>query len=366
MKGNKVYNDSPLEDVRIQHSDLKQDCLSKDYQPIPATEKQSPLLNLLTENVKINQNDNHFDNSQLMKNNVTKIFTTTVMEKKKNINFKVIKNREKEDFQIASQGIRNNFEKNNKIINKNDFMQEESSNEAEGSNKFFQNAIIDKRSYFKNFMEGYPDMEKLNYTSFSRGNIAESYTNPSNYYYGNFCPPNSGFENLLNGNNLNVNVKFQNGSSFQINRNAHFRHYVQPHSPKKKIKRENFNYLEILLNAAEKFLDQGFLFQNSSSESSSVQEENFENKNSSMDISTDKNEKVMGENLEKNDCPDITASHEQSEKLNENYLQNGNNPQSANLSHSNSVSSLSHSSRTKNINNCKYIPLQQYGYPYLI
>jgi|LauGreDrversion4_2_1035121.scaffolds.fasta_scaffold165227_1 hypothetical protein len=276
--------------------------------------------------IKLTPNDSHYENnSNNAKNNVTKIFTTTVMEKKKNINFKVIKNQDKEDFH---QSLRHNFEKNNKIINKNDYFQEDSSNETEGSQRIFQNAILDKTQLNKNFMDGY-EVDNKNFSSFSNVR-SDNY----NYYPCNWIQP--GHWSRSNVNLNNINMKFNNGSSFHMNQHPNS---LAVNMPKKKVKtRENFNYLEMLLTAAEKMIKQGYFIFTGSSQSDNCSEadEQIEKRNSSLDIA----EKFC----------EISEKVESEKDIPVHYGVNQENANNTNLS---SESSLSQSSLTKNSNNCK-------------
>jgi hypothetical protein len=133
----------PLEETETKHENLEgemNDSLSG---------KENPSVEC--KSYHLNENSQEVLCTQDKKTIHPKIFTTTVMEKKKNINFKVIKNKEKESSSHNSNSqncIKNNFEKNNnKIINKNnDYFQDEGPNgrvENRGE-KIFQNAIINE------------------------------------------------------------------------------------------------------------------------------------------------------------------------------------------------------------------------------
>jgi hypothetical protein len=236
-----------------------------------------------------NTGDNGFEGGhvQTQKTIHPKIFTTTVMEKKKNINFKVIKNKEKEA--AGSNGnsqncIKNNFEKNNnKIINKNnDYYQEDGTNGR--GDKIFQNAILGENK------SEYQDYNNRNFIdSFLPYNLNKMKMNsnvPSSHI--NLLGPQ-----INAGSNFNVNVRFHSGnSSFQISNRPQFSHFppyahqfnpmnhgMHPHShpqyhpqpplsPKKKLKqRETFNYIEVLINAADKIYKQGLcVFENETME----------------------------------------------------------------------------------------------------
>ena len=315
-------------------------------------QQESEMFVDLPHSVRVNTPDSHYENNpHNIKNNGAKIFTTTVMEKKKNVNFKVIKNQESNDFQ---QGLRNKFEKNNKIINKNDYFQDDSSNEAEVSHRIFQNEIIEKTNFNKNFIEG-PEMEKINYSSFSnvQNLIKETYNhqlypwNPNSNSYAEWHPRTY----------TNINMKFLN-SGFQSSKHGHFANFNfnQPPSPKKKFKtRENFNYLEILMNAAEKIIEEGYCIytQSLNSENTSFhQEENFEKKISlnggeinTCEI-TEKIDSERGSHINKMNM--VINQNENSEHFQQNN--NCNTPLS-------NESSLSLSSGTRNLSSCKLINL---------
>ena len=73
---------------------------------------------------------------------------------------------------------------------------------------------------------------------------------------------------MHNNNNFNVNLRFySNASSFQLNKHPQYNPYtgsmvLQPQqgslSPKRRFKKESFHYIDILINAADKIIKQGY------------------------------------------------------------------------------------------------------------
>ena len=131
-------------------------------------------------------------------------------------------------------------------------------------------------------------------------------------------------------------MKFNNGSSFHMNQHSNS---LAMNMPKKKVKtRENYNYLEMLLTAAEKMIKQGYFIFTGSSQSDNCSEadEQIEKRNSSLDFA----EKLC----------EISEKVESEKDIPVHYGVNQENANNTNLS---SESSLSQSSLTKNSNNCK-------------
>ena len=308
-----------------------------------------------------NANENQFDNnySQSHKTTHPKIFTTTVIEKKKNINFKVIKNKEKEQnlLNISSQNpIKNNFDKNNKIINKNNEYFLEETNNGRGGDKIFQNAIINNenkneydfssRSFIDSFLPynynkmkhaGGSHINLLGQNQYQNHNAGRDSNNTNNTHTTNYKNSNQNNSNNIN-NNFNVNVRFHSGaSSFQINKQPQFTHFSQyshsqsqshshshshpqmPMSPKmKKLKqRETFHYIDILINAADKIFKEGtFVIEGEAlcgSSSSDISDKSKSN--------VDKDESFLNENKDKIFCDQIDkiSNIEKDIKMNMNY-----------------------------------------------
>lgn len=229
------------------------------------------------------------NNTQTSKANHQKIFTTTVMEKKKNINFKVIKNKEKEEG--ASSGlpsfqnfIHNNYEKNNN--KNNNYFGEETNNDCR-ERQVFQNVILD--NFNEKTKKGSQGKGVGNINNFS--NVGSGFRTSQNSIFGqvntvvNSAPmnnfyymPSMNFSNFSSLNSIGQNMNKDNRDNTPF--------HTAPVS-KKKIKQSETYYLEIFINAAEKIIHSGYSLENNV--------EDFERKESSCSM----NDNFINDNKDK-------------------------------------------------------------------
>jgi hypothetical protein len=170
--------------------------------------------------------------------NHQKIFTTTVIDKKKNINFKVIKNKDR--YQLNSNFLNsqnshskndiNNYENNNKNNNLNNF--NEVTFGGQNKKQIETDSMIKRNADSSLRVNDERNLNlKLNHNNFLFYNKD----------YATFGPiSNEGYKKISH--DLRPFGKKKLGSNL--------------YECKKKFK-HNFNYLDILINAAEKFIQQG-------------------------------------------------------------------------------------------------------------
>lgn len=228
------------------------------------------------------------------------IFSTTIMDKKKNINFKVIKNKEKKYLKLNGKFInKNNNQKNIKIINKNNYFSEDLTKLDFGGN-IFQNAIIDSQNFNninnkdpRNLSESYFNNklrfeELLNYGSNMNGYANIGYQN---------MMKNAAYFNFMNQQQMLKNFEVDPTAQQIQNNNGHL---MEPPTLNQKIRifdRENFNYIGMLVKAADNLFEGGYTlkdkeaFSNFTAQNQPDQNKKNENiiKETESNYSSDKN-----------------------------------------------------------------------------
>ncbi len=219
------------------------------------------------------------------KNAHPKIFMTTVMEKKKNINFKVIKNKEREaqrEFLLSKHRNNflhnqssydiNNFEKNNKIFN--------NYNLHGISNNLLFMKNVDRKNIkpYSSSIEDHRFSNKIGVSNINENlnNFDSSLTNINKHIsdsYDNVNRERSVDEGQLiwheheGGINTNIHINTRipynhEGSNYHVQD-------INEHGIKKSKYKESYTYLEFLINAADKFIKKGYyIFENTNNNTS--------------------------------------------------------------------------------------------------